>query len=301
MKVFLENFNSDSDSGPNGFTKKLFSHLIKSGDVSLTSYEQADLSFCLIQEQLNKIKSRVLRLDGIYFNIDQDYTSLNHPIKATYDASDAVIFQTEFNQRLIETWFGKHDNGHIIRNGTDHDLIKTIPQIRHEILDQFREIWTCAAACRPHKRLDENIRYFLEFAPDDAALVVMGKDAEQWLIHHPRVLYVSHVPWEVQISVCKRASTFLHLAWLDHCPNVVVDALAAGCKIICSTAGGTREIAGQDATLIIEDDWDFNPVKLYHPPKLDFSKIDAGTTHIDSSIASVARSYMSVLEGVITK
>ena len=301
MNVFLENFNAESDSGPNGFTKKLFTRLLRSGDVKLTSYDDADLSFCLIQEQMNKVKPRVLRLDGIYFNTDQDYTSLNNPIRSTYASADAVIFQTDFNKSLIQKWFGIHENGHVIRNGTDHEAINSIQPIKNPILDQFQDLWTCAAAWRPHKRLDENIRYFLEFAPEDAALVVMGKDAERWLIHHPRVLYVGHVPWEVQVSICKRSSTFLHLAWLDHCPNVVVDARAAGCKIVCSTAGGTREIAGKTSTLIVEDEWDVRPVNLYNQPRLDFNKITQNDVDVESSIEWVAGSYMNVLRSATSK
>ena len=61
--------------------------------------------------------------------------------------------------------------------------------------------------------------------------------------------------------------------WLDHCPNVVVDARASGCKIICSSAGGTREIAGTGATVIKEEEWDMKPVELYKPPKMNFDKV----------------------------
>ena len=56
------------------------------------------------------------------------------------------------------------------------------------------------------------------------------------------------------------SAAFIHLAWLDHCPNVVVDARAAACQIICSSAGGTKEIAGPSAIVIEEDEWDFEPV-----------------------------------------
>lgn len=299
MNIFLENFDEKSDSGPNGFTKKLFSQLVKDDKVKLTNYQDADLSFCLIQEAVKKIKPRVLRLDGIYFNSEQDYQSLNHPIRQTYESADAVIFQTQFNRNLIEKWFGKHPNGHIIRNGTDVDLINNIPHIQHHVLDKFREIWSCAAAWRPHKRLDENIRYFLEFAPKDCALVIMGKDAEQWLINDPRILYVGHIPWETQISICKRSSTFLHLAWLDHCPNVVVDARSAGCKIVCSSAGGTKEISGINSIVINEDDWDFSPIKLYEPPKIDFTKCFIGVENIDIDISSVSKFYLNALISVL--
>lgn len=295
MNVFLENFDANSDSGPNGFTRKLFTSLVNNNRAKITNYENCDVNFCLIQGNISLTKPRVLRLDGIYFNIEQDFNHLNNPIRKTYDASQAVIFQTEFNRNLIETWFGRHQNGHVIRNGTDLSLINSIPKITNPILDSFSEVWSCASSWRPHKRLNENIRYFLEFAPDDACLVIMGKDAQEWLINHPRIFYVGHVSWEQQISICKRSSTFLHLAWLDHCPNTVVDARAAGCKIVCSTSGGTKEIAGDCAVMVQDDEWNFEPVALYRPPICNFSNRLYGKSISDLDIKNVASSYYNVL------
>lgn len=86
-----------------------------------------------------------------------------------------------------------------------------------------------------------------------------------------RIFYVGEVSVPNLVSLYKRSKCFLHLAWLDHCPNVVVDARTAGCQIICSSAGGTREIAGLNGIIIEEPEWDFKPVKLYQPPTLNFS------------------------------
>ena len=298
MKVFLENFNENSDSGPNGFTKKLFKNLIEKHEVKITSHDDADLSFCLIQETIDINKPRILRLDGIYFNLEQDYQALNNPIRRTYYKSDAVIFQTEFNKKLIESWFGPHKNGNVIRNGTDVELIEKIPSIQNEDLNNFQEIWSCAAAWRPHKRLDENIRYFLEFAPTNACLIIMGKDASPWLIKHPRVFYVGHLSWEHQIMIFKRSKVFLHLAFLDHCPNVVVDARASGCKIICSSSGGTKEIAGKDSIIIEEEDWDFKPLSLYKPPKMNFERIIKNDFDVSINIKEISKNYIDVMSGV---
>jgi len=78
--------------------------------------------------------------------------------------------------------------------------------------------------------------------------------------------------YHMLVALYRAADYFIHLAWLDHCPNVVVDARAAGAQIICSSAGGTKEIAGPDAVIIEEDEWDFEPCKLYEPPPMDFSR-----------------------------
>ena len=86
------------------------------------------------------------------------------------------------------------------------------------------------------------------------------------------------------------------MAWLDHCPNVVVDARASGCQIICSSAGGTREIAGLEAIVIQEPEWDFKPVKLYEPLKLDFYKKVKNTTEVSYDMSSVAKKYKTFLK-----
>ena len=97
-------------------------------------------------------------------------------------------------------------------------------------------------------------------------------------------------------SLYKVSRYFVHLAWLDHCPNVVVDARASGCQVVCSNAGGTVEIAGEDAIVIDEEEWDFKPVKLYEPPRLNFEKKLNNSLHTDYNMDSVADKYENFLK-----
>ena len=102
MKVFTHNFNPQSNSGPNKFTRQLFRKLISEKGFKITSQEDCEVEFCLIQQTAHKKKPMVLRLDGIYFNSEQDFKSQNAPIKFSYDNADAVVFQSEFNKKLTE-------------------------------------------------------------------------------------------------------------------------------------------------------------------------------------------------------
>ena len=97
----------------------------------------------------------------------------------------------------------------------------------------------------------------------------------------------------------KRSSTFLHLAWLDHCPNVVVDARACGCKIVCSSSGGTKEIAGPNSIVIKEKDWNFQPIDLYNPPSMDFKNFYENKSISEMNIDLVAKKYMDVCKGIL--
>lgn len=300
MNIFFENVNFESRSGPNSFGRKLRDELVKNGHniVHGMPQEIPDIQLSFIMSSI-KISPMVQRLDGIYFNSEQDFNSLNSPIESTYLSSDAVIFQSEFNKELTFHYFGTKEHYQIIRNGTDIDLVQSIEPIDNKKLDGFNDVWCCASSWRPHKRLKENIRYFLETSPSDSCLVIAGSNPDV-MISDSRVFYAGNLDWKTLISLFKRSSYFLHLSWLDHCPNVVIDARAAGCHVVCSSAGGTREIAGENSTIIIEDDWDFSPIALYKPPKMDFSNVSTGDDSHNINIRNVAETYLNFFNKVLS-
>ena len=302
MKVLIDNVNLDSNSGPNGFAGKLLKPLENMGiDVSwkLDKNFLPDVQLSFIMSHY-KFAPIVQRLDGIYFNSKQDFESLNSPIKATYLDAESVIFQSNFNKTLTEKWFGKKESSFVIHNGTPLDEIEAISPIKHQLTDSFENVWCCASSWRPHKRLSENVRYFLEHSGENDCLIIAGENPD-FKCEDPRVFYAGNLDWKTLISLFKRSKYFIHLSWLDHCPNVVVDARAAGCHIVCSSAGGTSEICGSNSTVIKEDDWDFSPVELYSPPPMDFSKIVKSKKDIDISIERAAEEYASVIAGVFNK
>ena len=304
MKVFTHNFNPNSNSGPNKFTRTLFNKLIKDKNLVLCNQHEADVEFCLIQQQAHKVKPMVLRLDGIWFNSEQEYDKQNAPIKFAYKNADAVVFQSKFNKMLTEKWFGKHNNSHIIHNAADSALISRIDKNYWNSKFGINvEVWTCASNWRPHKRLKENVRYFLEFAPKDAVLAIAGKlpidEAREILAKDDRIYFLGELDYVSLLSLYRRSNTFIHLAYLDHCPNVVVDAQAAGCKVICSSSGGTSEIVNR-GKVIIEDDWDFTPIALYNPPEINFKNSFDRDFNAENTFEKCVNTYYNVLNEVIT-
>jgi len=287
MKISLDNVNNGSNSGPNSFGRKLTSKFQEMGH-ELVPRSDADISLCFIQAWNQDIDiPRVLRLDGIYFNTAQDWKGLNKEIKKTYDNSEGIIFQSEFNRMLITKYLGEHNTSTVIHNGADLEAIEKRPALANS---KYDNIWTCASEWRPHKRLEENIRYFQEHRGENDALFVAGHPGKRELI--PGVFYAGVLTQNQLYSLYKASKYFIHLAWLDHCPNVVVDARASGCQIICSDSGGTKEIAGKNAIVIKEnEEWDFEPTKLYEPPPLDFSKKVSIGEDSEISMVEVAKRY----------
>ena len=293
FKIRFENVNLSSNSGPNSFANKLYKELTKNGHSINTNLEY-DMALCFI-EDLSNLPSKNLfqRLDGIYFNTAGDYQLQNSNILRTYNRAKGVIFQSAFNKRLTEIYFGEHKNNIIIHNGADVEFIKTVKPTQNAVLDRYKNVWCCAASWRPHKRLKDNIRYFLEHQEKNDCLVIAGNP--DYHVNEPNVFYVGNLDTEPLFSLYKRSKYFIHLAWLDHCPNVVVDARASGCKIICSSAGGTKEIAGLEATIVEEAQSDYKPTKLYSPPRLDFSTKVKNNFDTCYNIKNVAERYLEFI------
>ena len=164
-------------------------------------------------------------------------------------------------------------------------------------MDKYENVWCCASSWRPHKRLEENIRYFLEHQGRNDCMIVAGNVSPDNRL--PNVFYAGTLFYEELLSLYKRSTYFVHLAWLDHCPNVVVDARAAGCQIICSSAGGTKEIAGPDAIIIEEDEWDYRPTKLYNPPLMDFTRKLKNSFDVDYDMSKVAKKYLEFINELV--
>ena len=298
MKVLFDNVNPGSSSGPNSFGRKLMNELQRQGHEASVELKEPDaqLSFISINRRLaSKI---ALRLDGIYFNTRQDWNAMNTPIKASHDLADLVIYQSNFNKRLTEKYFGSSKKSVVIGNGTSLDDINRIEKIQHARLDSFSEIWCCSSSWRPHKRLKSNVEYFLEMRTASAGLIVLGENPD-YVINDPNILYVGKQSWETCISIYKRCKKFIHLAFLDHCPNVVVDARASGCEIVVAGSGGTREIAGPNAIVVKDVEWDLRPLDLYSPPLLN--PADSFLNKIESSIdiGQVALRYIDAIESMV--
>lgn len=291
MNIFLENVNLGNSSGPNSFANKMVPHVFSLGH-QITSLENADVSLCFIESHNRDIKiPRVQRLDGIYYNIRFDFEKQNENILRTYKESNGVIYQSEYGKKLITNYFGEHDNYRIIQNGADTQTIDNTPALNKTIKG---DIWSCAASWRPHKRLSENIRYFLEHKQEDDILIIAGETPK--IVEDDRIVYVGNLSQTQLYSLYKASRYFIHLGWLDCCPNVVVDALACGAQIICTTSGGTKEVAGESAIIIEEEEWDFKPLDLYNPPKLDFTNKTSTTYKFDYRIQNVTEKYVTYMQ-----
>lgn len=306
MKILLDNVNLDSSSGPNHFGKKLKARLNTMGHVCSTGVTAPDVQLSFIETHMVSPRApMILRLDGIYFDTDSDFVLQNKNILRSYKMASGVIFQSEYCKELIFKFFGEHQNCEVIHNGADIEYINSIPAMKNDLTAEYENIWCCASSWyynndpntpRRWKRLRENVEFFQQYGGVNDCLVVAGDVAERDRVSDKRVVYAGRLPVDRLFSLYKASKHFVHLASPDACPNVVVDARASGCRVICSSLGGAKEIAGPDAMVVQEGVWDYEPMQLNAQRSMDLTNINTNCYNAEMDMRKIAEQYSNFLE-----
>lgn len=276
MKIHLDNVDLQSNSGPNSFGRRLAQGLLESGyDVELHDGRKADVSLVFIEPSGGPLAKKVVqRLDGIWFS-PHEFENKNVNIKRLYENADGVIWQSDFDKGMTTRWWKEPKNGKVIRNGINAEPIKkfSIPAL-DQLRQQYEMLFVCSSNWHPQKRLLDNISLYkhLRNFYNSAALIVMGSNPVK--VADPHIFYTGPQPHEVCLEVFSAANWMIHLAWLDHCPNTVVESLSQGTPVICSEHGGTKELVRGFGLVLKESlDYNYELVDYENPPKVNFSEV----------------------------
>lgn len=287
MRVHFDNVNFSSRSGPNTFATRLAKGLVERGHEVNDTARDADVSLVFIEPSGSPLAKKVVqRLDGIWFK-PTEYHTKNVGIKALFDHADAVVFQSSFDKDMVEHWWGLNSERQrqcvVIGNGIDlkhasewSGLAVTIPELA-KIRSKYDRIFVCSSNWHPQKRLKANVQLFDHLRRTqfpNSCLFIMGSNPDV-MTTDPHVFYTGPQPPEVYLQVFAVSDWMIHLAWADHCPNVVVEALSQGTPVICSEVGGTKELIAHGAygMVLKETKYNFELVDYDNPPDIDVTQV----------------------------
>lgn len=312
MKIHFDNVQRQG-TGPGTFAHRLAKRLFERGHEVQFQCDRADVSLVFIEPSGAPLSRNVVqRLDGIWFKPDE-YEAKNRGIKALYDVASAVVFQSQFDKDMVEHWWGSNDERQrphaVIGNGVEMQILKelTIPALL-QIREQYDRVFVCSSNWHPQKRLGDNVRLFerLRSIYPKSCLIILG-DRPDVMVADPHVFYTGPVGQDVYMQVYAAADWMLHLAWADHCPNVVVEALSQGTPVVCSETGGTKELIGHGAYGMVlkeKEPYKFQLCDYDRPPVIDVSQVTflpsrheldyAGIPSID--INDVAEQYVRLFQ-----
>ncbi len=122
----------------------------------------------------------------------------------------------------------------------------------------------------------------------------MGSSPD-WIVKHDDVFYAGSVSHDLYFQVYSIADWMIHLAWLDHCPNVVVEALSQDCPVICTNSGGTGEIVGSNGIVISETTpYEFELTDYDEPYRLEIPSLELPNLSIDNSYLDIKEVILKI-------
>ncbi|MDA9230046.1 glycosyltransferase family 4 protein, partial [Amylibacter sp.] len=262
--------------GPANFFQRLIDAINENEYAKIVGTKNVLQDILLVNSVANRInfKQHVVRIDGIYFDKNEQSgknETLNKRIFKTIETAKGVIFQSNFSKNLVEAHYGDINIPKVtIINGAPLRVVK--PR------KNKKKIIVCSANWRAHKRLSSIISVVRGLRSElDCELLVLGDVGSFNKVTHDFVTFIGKVDKASVFQYLERADLFLHLAWLDPCPNSVVEAISCGVPVVCSNQGGTPEIVnktgcGRVAMCDVKVDYG-NLVDLYNPPLPDIDEI----------------------------
>ena len=252
------------------------------------------ISFIVSSGTFRPFGKNILRLDGLYFDLANtlgDSDKKNKPLIKAYKKTDGIIFQSKFSQQLFANFFGSVNAPNIIiPNGAPSSFSAQGASFDYG----YKKILICAADWREHKRLSCIIDGFLEYGDADSCLAILGKNAGKKTVH-PNIKYLGHQSPDDLPYYLRGADAFIHLSWLENCPNTVVEALCCGLPVLCTHNGGTKEIVRDNGIIIkCEENFEFKKVNLYDPPKCDKRTVAEAIDKILSWDKPVNSDYLQI-------
>ena len=307
MKVCIATTKGDwscSKTGKGFHALRLIPALRRLGvDVTEDCREKVDITMGIGRFVYKPIGKKLLRLGAVHFSASYNWKAPNKRKVKSVKMADAVIYQAQFSRKISRKYLGKPSGPEaVILNGSN--IVK--PDNDRRIYMMSTRKWIL------QKRLSQAIKSFLMADIEDAVLHVYGDTLGQEKPFRNIKNIVLHGPsgqTEVQ-AMLKKANVLIHPTYLDACPNSVAEALCAGCRVICTDQGGTKELVRDNGIIIKDKEWSGKPINLEKPPKLDKirmaeaivmesvegrPKVDA--SHVD--INNLAKQYIKFFEKVL--
>lgn len=294
-----------TDSGKHKFLTRLAKEFERQGHRVVTGKSDVFLHICRNTDK-NRAKASVARVDGLILNSKQGHAKQNKKLVKAINGSDGVVYQGEFCRDSYEKFLGVKKRHACILNGASED----------EFAERSpRNFFLANCKWRPHKRLGPMLKAFnlaLEKGLD-ADLVVVGDTVNSMVDRSAKRKRVKMDGWANPAKLKKLLSTAcatVHLAWLDWCPNAMVESIVSGCPVIYTDSGGCKQLGEGHGGIRIEDtQWNFQLVDLYRPPKIDIesvadamievSQTNAKARKEDLLIENVAKKYIGFFEEVL--
>lgn len=272
MRVYIQYKNNDN-TGKGKFLQRLMPALKDIGVKPQSKSKHADLALGILRwrDKVPKGMPKMLRVDGCYLWETRRTLWRNRLQRASIKRSDGVIWQSEFSQRTVSRVLG-------IRPKREWVIFNGAPQLPE--LDTsspgppYRVVCSARWEGRPHKRLHDCVA--VAAAATRANMPIewwfCGYGAEPTSRHCPKPLhFAGRLNSSALECVLRGCHVMLNLSYADWCPNAVVEALMAGCRVVINNESGAAELVRttrKGTVVCVDQDLPRKKLKSSVPPPI---------------------------------
>ena len=280
MKIAIPNkYKSfdDAKSGKGFFASRLTKALILRGcEVTHDPADKADFTIGLGKFMSRPKGLKILRVGGVHIDSNMDCKKLNKAKKAELAKADGVIFVSKWVKAAFIELVGRPKvPTTVIHNGAS--FIE-----EHENTFNYHSPYKVNFLASAHvwnrqKRLKHIIAAFIRANIPDSGLWVCGEKTPK--TECANIEFLGNVDQKTLHSLYKKCCCLIDLTYLSACPNTVVEALVAGCPVICTPNGGTHELLElhhpKPGTVLNHEPMFevIKPVDLKKPPELNVERL----------------------------
>jgi len=243
----------------------------------------------------------ILRLDNAWINCKMNAVGKNKKIRSIMKKCDAVIYQGKYSQRVCQKFIGKKRQYAIIPNGCDPS------EFRNPYIHEKPYVLACSR-WRPHKRLRAIALGFLESKLNTEFDLLVAGETDP-VVKDQSIKYLGKIPNSSVIRLIAGCRFVSHLAFMDCCPNSVVESLVCGKPVLYANSGGMKELVGSFGFCVRDGKYDFTLIDLYSPPILDMAEVVRGYQSLvsmehrqctDLFIGCIADQYIRFIRRILT-
>jgi glycosyltransferase involved in cell wall biosynthesis len=313
MNLYVQ-YRPDNGTGKSKFLGRLVPELEKLGVHVQYQPRGCDVTIAFSRfrdEEMVAAKNvpHILRIDGVHMANGKAQKWRNELYRASGKRADLIIWQSDFAKRVAGGILGlDRKNSTTIFNGAPFTTSSESRAARFLVAAKW---WDLRNEPRKHKRLNDHISLAIELYYRTGLRTWIAGEIHGKKITDPAIEYLGHLGDAALAAAMRESWVFLYFPWYDWCPNVVVEAMANGCYVVCGNQGGHAEMV-QGYGTVVKTDETIEPhmIEKYKVPKLDIAMVaneveramgnggaDARNPKIEISV--VARSYVEAIRSVM--
>jgi len=237
------------ETGKSKFLTRIMPELKKMGVECLVKDRSGDLCLHLTRFRMKFKGPRLIRVDGCHLTDDVHANWNNDRVAKCIKKADATIWQSPYCKKMGHAILkAKPRREYVIFNGANPDHYKEKIELK---TDRPNIIMSANWKVKPHKRLKEMCAIAADY--QKAHFWVAGRVDMKNIPTAKNITFLGHLEESTLQKYIASCDIMFNLAFIDWCPNAVVECLVAGLPVVYAAGTGLEDLVGESGVKVSDE------------------------------------------------